>query len=337
MIPASATRRLLPAVLLLSAAVLLLLLPSCASMRKDAAADRIYRMAMLSPGGATPTLAVLKQRLAEQGYAEGRNLTIETYYADGQLQRLPELAAEAARSNPDVIFVASGIGALAAAKATSTIPIVFAGVFDPRTVGIVSDLDRPGGNVTGTVMDIAGTNLPAEWVALLRQATPGVDHIAVLASQGPLTENWLLDVRGAAREAGVKLDVRTVGDAASLDASLKAIADSPARGLIVLPDPFFTPNREKLARFAAGQRLPSMYFFKVFADAGGLMSYGASQEESYRGAADYVARILRGEKPGEMPVVRPQRAELVVNRKAAKGMGIMIPDALLKRADKVID
>jgi len=239
-------------------------------------------------------------------------------------------------SKPDVIFSGATISTLAVKKATTTVPIVFAGLFDPVATGVVSDLARPGGNVTGASMDVAEIDVFGRWVELLAEAKPGLGHVAVLANPGPLTEGQLRQVHAAARNAKVKVDVLKAGDPASLDAALAAIGTSGAQGMIVMPDPFFTPNREKLARFAAGQRIPSMYFFKIFADAGGMMSYGASQEDAYRRGAEYMVRIFQGAKPGDIPVYRPTRAELVINTRAAKGMGIMIPEPLLKRATRVV-
>ena len=313
--------------------LLSLVLSACTALQPPA--DRVHRVTFATPIGSTPVVDVIKTRLAELGLVEGRNLVFQTQFGSGDTERFQRQVAEAAQ-NSDVILTGTGIGTLAAMKATSTVPIVFGGVFDPRGAGIVKDLDRPGGNVTGAAMDVR-ENVYAQWVALLREASPGLDHVAVLTNQGPLRESHVRQVSAAAKAMNVKVDVHDAGNAAALDKALASIAASGARGLIVLPDPFFTPNREKLARFAAERRLPAMFFFKSFAEAGGLMSYGASQEESYRKGAEYAVRILRGEKAGDIPVYRPARAELVINAKTAKGMGLTLPPAMLRRADKVIE
>ena len=321
--------------MLVRAWILLLSLALSACTALQPPPDRVHRVTFVTPIGATPVVDLVKARLAELGLVEGRNLVFQAHFGGGDTERFQRQVAEAVKTS-DVIMTGTGIGTLTAMKATSTVPIVFAGVFDPRGAGIVRDLDRPGGNVTGAAMDVR-ESVHEQWVALLREASPGLDHVAVLTNQGPLRESHVRQVSAAAKAMNVKLDVHDAGNAAALDKALASIAASGARGLIVLPDPFFTPNREKLARFSAERRLPAMFFFKSFADAGGLMAYGASQEESYRKGAEYAARILRGEKPGDIPVYRPPRAELVINAKTAKGMGLTIPPAMLRRADKVIE
>lgn len=310
-----------------------LALSACGALQPQA--DRVHRVTFVSPIGSTPVVDVIKARLAELGFVEGRNLVFQAHFGGGDSERFQGQVAQAVK-NSDVIMTGTGIGTLAVMKATSTVPIVFAGVFEPRGAGIVTDPDRPGGNVTGAAMDLR-ESIHTQWVALLREASPQVRHIAVLTNQGPLRESHVQQITAAARAANVRADIIDAGSGAALDKAFASIAQSGAGGMIVLPDPFFTPNREKLARFAAERRLPAMYFFKSFAEAGGLMSYGGSQEESYRKGAEYVARILRGEKPGDIPVYHPARAELIINAKTAKGMGLMIPPAMLRRADKVIE
>jgi putative tryptophan/tyrosine transport system substrate-binding protein len=222
--------------------------------------------------------------------------------------------------------------------ATSTVPIVFASVFDPVGAGLVTSLARPGANITGASIGVGGAGLAGKWVELLKEAVPGISQAAVLANlSNPASATSVREAEAAGRALAVKLLVHDTGTAEALDRALAAIAASAAQGLIVTNDPFFTPNRDKLVQFAAARRLPAIYFFHLFAEAGGLMAYGASLIDSYRKAAVYTARILKGAKPADLPVQQPTHFEMVINLKAARTIGLALPSRLLLRADQVIE
>jgi putative tryptophan/tyrosine transport system substrate-binding protein len=300
-------------------------------------APKVYRIGFVTTTSPGTAIDPLRQGLREAGYIEGKNLIIEARFASGRQELLPELVADVIRQKVDVLVVHSTRTALAAKQATSTIPIVFASVFDPVASGIVSSLARPGGNITGAAMGVGG-GFGGKWVELLKEAVPGMSHAAVLWNSANQSSAQSAEaIRAAGRTLGVKLDLFDAGNAASLDKALSAIAASRAEGVIIAPDPLFNANRTKLVRFAASRRLPTMYFFKSFAEAGGLMAYGANNAESIRAAAKYVDKILKGAKPADLPVDQPSRFELVINLRTAKALGLKIPRSLLVRADQVIE
>jgi putative ABC transport system substrate-binding protein len=303
-------------------------------------APRRYRIGVVSPISANPnpTVDALRQGLRDLGYVEGQSVILETRFAEGRTERLPELVAETLRLNIDVLVVGSTLGAVAAKRATTIVPIVFAGLYDPVATGIVASLARPGGNITGPSMGIGGSGFAGKWVELLKEAAPGVSQVGVLVNMAsPLSPPLVQEIQAAARTLNVKLDVLDVGNATDLDRALAAIGASGAQGIIVTIDPLFVANRVKLIQFAAGRRLPAAYFTRLFADAGGLVAYGASLEDSWRRAATYVDKILKGAKPAELPIGQPTRFELVINLKTAKALGLAIPQSLLQRADQVIE
>jgi putative ABC transport system substrate-binding protein len=272
------------------------------------------------------------------GYVEGKNVIVEARFAQGRSERLPELIAEVLRLRIDALVAGSGLGALAAKRATKTVPIVFAGVSDPVALGIVASLARPGGNITGATFGIGGTDFGGKWVELLKGAIPDVSHVAVLWNSTSLSTAALLPgIQSAARTLNVKLDLLDAGNRTKLDRAFAAIGASGARGIIATPDPFFNVNRARLIQFAARTRLPAVYYSSFYAEAGGLMAYGSSLEDSYRRAATYVDKILKGAKPGDLPIEQPTKFELVINLKTAKALGITIPQSVLLRADRVIE
>ena len=302
-------------------------------------AGRVYRIGIISPTSLFPEHPshAFRQALRELGYVEGQNVIIEQRFAEGQAERFPELLAEAIRLKVDVLVVGSTPGVLAAKRATATVPIVFAGVPDPVAQGVVASLARPGRNITGISMAI-GEGFAAKWVELLKEAAPSVSHLAVLwNSTNPAAATFVKEVQAAARVLNVKLDLVAVGNVTQLDSAFAAITASPARDVIVTADPFFYTNRIRLVQFAASRRLPAAYFVRDFVDAGGLMAYGPSLAESYRRAATDVDKILKGAKPGDLPVEQPTKLELVINLKTAKALGLTIPPSLLLRADQVIE
>lgn len=299
---------------------------------------KVYRIGFVGSTSSMSTFEAFRQGLREAGYVEGKNVIIEARFAEGRQGRLPELVAEVLRLKIDVLVCGSTNTVLAAKKATTTVPIVFASVFDPVQSGIVTSLPRPGGNVTGTALGVGGSDFAGKWVEVLREASPQVSRVAVLYNAAnPASSRSVNEIHPAARTLNVKLDIYDARNVASLDASLTAIETSGAQGVIVTNDPLFTANRVKLVRFAADKRLPAIYFFRAFAEVGGLLTYGPSFEESYRKAATYVDKILKGAKPADLPVEQSTRFELIINLRAAKAIGLLVPQSLLVRADQIIE
>jgi putative ABC transport system substrate-binding protein len=321
----------------LAAAVLLFTGPVAAPAQQT---PRVYRIGFVSPTSSGPASDAFRQGLRDAGYVEGENVVIEARFAEGHQERLPELVREVLRLKVDVLVAAAGSAALAAKQTTTTVPIVFAGVSDPVALGLVASLARPGGNITGATAGVDG-RIAGKLPGLLKDTVPHVSHVAVLWNSK--STNWssakesVKEIDAAARARTMKLDWFDAADAAELDRAFAAIATSRAQGIIVIADPFFFVNRVKLVRFAASKRLPAAYFFKAFADAGGLMSYGPSLEESFRRAARYVDKILKGAKPADLPIEQSTTFELAINLKTARTLGLTIPQSMLHRANHVID
>jgi ABC-type uncharacterized transport system substrate-binding protein len=279
------------------------------------------------------------QGLRDLGYIEGRNLVIEYRDAEGKYERLPALAAELVALKVDVIVVPVGTPTVLAAKrATSTLPIVFAAIADPVASGLVTSLARPGGNVTG--LSILGPDLVGKCLELLTQAVPGVSRVAVLWQPGAVGErtekDMLKEADVAARALGVRLQFVEARGPADLDRAFSDMTRARAGALTALPSAMFFSERRRLVDLAAKNRLPAVYSAREFADAGGLMSYGANVADLFRRAATYVDKILKGTKPGDLPVEQPTKFELVINLKPAKALGLTIPPSLLGRADEII-
>jgi len=322
----------------LAAAMLLLVVSVYAESQQPARVYRVGFLTLLAASPEPPTLRAFKQGLKDLGYEDGKNVVIDARFAAGREGRLPELVAEILAAKPDVFVAGSDLGALAAKKANSTIPIVFAGVSDPVDKGIVASLSRPEGNITGITVGIGGSGLGGKWVQVLREAIPGISRIAVLQNPAsPIGAPYVREVQAAAHTLNVKIDVFDAATAETLDRTLATIRASGVQGVIVVNDPLFVANRAKVIEFAAAARLPAMYFFKIFADDGGLMAYGPSLEDSYRCAAFYVDKILKGAQPVDLPIELPTRFELTVNRRAANALGLALPQALLLRADHLIE
>jgi putative ABC transport system substrate-binding protein len=312
----------------------LLLVAACNCIYAQSA-PKIHRVGFVASTAAA--FEPFRQGLRETGYIEGKNVVLEARFASARQERLSDLVAEVLRRDVAVLVVVSTRTALAAKSATSTVPIVFASVFDPLASGLVTSLARPGGNVTGTAMSVGG-DFGGKWLELLKGAVPAMSRTAVLWN--PANESSTQStqaIRAAARALGIHVELFAAGDAATLDDALSAIAASHVQGLIIAPDPYFNASRTKLVRFAAKRRLPAVYFFKSFAEAGGLMSYGANNAESIRSAAKYVDRILNGAKPSDLPVDQPTRFDLVINLRTAKALGLKMPQALIVRADELIE
>ncbi|HET7343180.1 MAG TPA: ABC transporter substrate-binding protein, partial [Methylomirabilota bacterium] len=288
----------------------------------------VHRIGFVASGMSGPSFAAFRQGLRDAGYVEGKDVVIEARFADGRFGRLPGLIADVVRLNVDVLVVGSTPAALAAKRATTSVPIVFAGLFDPVEAGVVPNLARPGGNITGSAIGISGSGFAGKWLELLKEVAPRISRVAVLwNSQNPASTASVRELEAAARTFNVTFETFDAGNATTLDRALAAIAASGAHALVVTNDPFFTPNHARLVRFAATRRVPAVYYFRVFADAGGLMTYGASVEESHRRAAAYVDRILKGTKPGDLPIEQPTRFELVVNLRTATSLGLTVPQA----------
>ena len=279
------------------------------------------------------------QGLRDLGYVEGRNFVIEYRDAEGKPGRLPTLAAELVALKVDVLVTGGGTpSALAAKQATGTIPIVFTSAPAPVADGLVASLARPGGNVTGSsnlTPDLVGKCLEQ-----LKQAVPGVVQVALLWEPGAMDEHTEADMRKGAEVAARSLGVRTrlveVRDPADLGKAFSDITRAHAGAVAVLPSAMFFSERRRLGELAAKSRLPTVYPQREFVDAGGLMSYGPSLAELFRGAASYVDKILKGAKPRDLPVQQPTKFELVINLKTAKALGLAVPPSLLGRADEVI-
>jgi putative ABC transport system substrate-binding protein len=300
-------------------------------------AEKIHRIGFVSSTSPGPRNEAFLQGLRDLGYVEGRNVQVELRFAEGRPDRFPELIDELIRLKIDVLLVGATVGARAAKKATTTIPIVFAGSSDPVAGGIVANLARPEGNVTGT-STAYGDGFAGKWLELLKEAVPGASHFAALwSSSNAAAAMFVKELQAAAQLSKARLDMHHATNSAELDVALAAIATSGAQGLVVTPSPFAASNQDKLVQFAASNRLPAIYFVEDFADAGGLMSYGPSITDAYRRAAAYVDRILKGAKPGDLPVEQPTKFDLVVNLKTARTLGHRIPGPILLRAYRVIE
>src|SRR5262244_651812 len=304
-------------------------------------AAKVARIGYLSPSlASSPRLReAFLQGLHDLGYVEGRNVVIEYRDAEGKLERLPTLAAELAALKVNVIVAAAGtLAGLAAKQATRTLPIVFIAVGNPVTSGLVPSLARPGGNVTG--LSALTPELVSKWLELLKQAVPGVSRVAVLwqpGGMGDTDREALKEADVAARALGVRLQFVEARIPADIDRAFSEMTRAHAGALTVVSTPMFGTERRRLVDLAARNRLPTMFSFRRFVDAGGLMSYGPNLTDLSRRAATYVDRILKGPKPGDLPVEQPTKFELVINLKTAKALGLTIPPSLLARADQVIE
>jgi len=296
---------------------------------------RIGVLATGTPSSMEEVLDPFRQRLHELGYVEGKNIVFEYRWGEGNIDRLPVLAAELVRLKIDVIFVNSTPPAMAAKGATTTIPIVVTGLSDPVATGLVSSLARPGGNITGiTVMneELAGKRLE-----LLKETTPKVSRVAVLwNSNNPGAALNFKQTQAAAQELGLQLQSLDVQSVSDLEVSFKSAIKSGAHALDVLRTQPIVTQLRRIADFAVKNRLPSIHDRSDFVEAGGLMSYGANIADASRRAAVYVDKILKGTKPADLPVERQMKFELVINLKTAKQIGVTIPQRVLTRADKVI-
>jgi putative tryptophan/tyrosine transport system substrate-binding protein len=294
-------------------------------------------LSIRSPDDSKFAIDAFGRGLKEAGYAVGRNVAIEYRWANSDPDRLPELVADLVRRPVDVIAVlGSTVGALAAKVATTEIPIVFVNGADPVKLGLVASLNRPGGNLTGVTF--ITTELGAKRLELLHEMVPKADVIAVLLNPDrPGIEIQEGDARMAARAIGKQVQIFFADSGSKLDSAFATFDQQGVRALLVGTDPFFTSQRFRLAALAARHRIPAIYTLREYAEAGGLMSYGASLTDAFRQTGAYVGRILSGTKPFDLPIVRPTKLELVINLKTARALGLEIPPTLLARADEVIE
>ena len=293
----------------------------------------------LSPRTATDTVglaAAFRQALNEVGFVDGRNVAIEYRWAANQADQLPALAAELVGRPASVIAAFGTVGALAAKAATTTIPIVFMTGDDPLKTGIVASLARPGGNITGVTF--VSATLGAKRLQLLRSLAAKTELIAMLVDPAsPESVNQASDVADAARALGQQLAVLHAGTANEIDLAFASLAQRRAEALLISSSPTFLTRRDQLITLETRHKVPTMYAHREYTMAGGLISYGANLWDSYRQAGFYVGRILRGDKPADLPVVQPTKFELVINLKTAKALGLKLPPSLLALADEVIE
>jgi ABC-type uncharacterized transport system substrate-binding protein len=296
---------------------------------------------VLSPQSAvaaTRNIEALRAGLRELGYIEGRNIWLEFYYADGDLARLPALAAEFVVRKTDIIIAGSAPAILAAHEATQTIPILMNTLPDPVALGVVKSFARPGGNITGIWTAGGADALTSKRIALLKEVVPGFSRLGVVIASDDPTDAIILKLLPATTRAlGVTYEVFEVGTPTELEAAFLQASRDGLQGLFISQNPFFSARRVEVAALAARTRLPAIYGFREHAEAGGLMSYGSSLPNAYKQIARLVDKVLKGESPAEIPVEQADKFELVINNKTAKALGLKIPESFLVRADEVIE
>jgi putative ABC transport system substrate-binding protein len=300
---------------------------------------KVRRIGLLSSFSSSDTALwyqAFRLGLRDLGWVEGKNLIIEYRYAEGRRDRLPDLAADLVRLKVDAIVASVVSDAMAAQKATRAIPIVMAAPSDPVAFGLVENLARPGGNVTG--LSQMGSELAGKRLELLKEMVPKLSRVAVLWNpQGVVSPFAWKEIQLPARQLGIQLHSLEVRSPSEFDKALEDATRARAGALFIMPDPVIVTNLKRIADFAAKNRLPSIFQLSEFADAGGLVAYGPDLADMYRRAAAYVDKILKGAKPGDLPVEQPTKFELVLNLKTAKAIGITIPQSILLRADRVIE
>jgi putative ABC transport system substrate-binding protein len=280
---------------------------------------------------------ITKQRLDELGYTEGKNLIFDFRSAEGKPERLPQLAADLVKTNPDVIIAGFGtLAAKAVQSATATVPVVFTSVGDPIGAGIVKSLNRPGANMTGLGSQTA--EISGKRLQILGELAPGIRTIAVVMNpDNPFTAVALPELKSAADARGQRLEICEVATADQLPTSLEAAVKAGATGLTVLETPVLLGLRRQIVDLAAKLKLFAIYTNRDFVSAGGLLSYGTDRRQQYRRAAELVDKILKGEKPADIPIEQPTKFELVINLKTANALGLKVPSTLLAVADEVIE
>ena len=312
------------------------ILPVYISSAEAQQLEKIWRIGFLlagSPSSSSDQVAAFRQGLRQVGYEEGKNVTIDFRYAEGKFERLPELAVELVRLKVDVIVSPGNQPSQAAKRATTTIPIVFPGVGDPVGWGLVDSLARPGGNITGFTN--FSPELSGKRVELLKESFPKISRAAVLRdpSQPPQSFN---ETETASRSVGIKVQSLEIRNAADVETAFSAMSKNRTEALITLPQPALSIHRRRIVDFTAKSRLPSVHSDRLWAEAGGLISYGPDNIDLHRRAGIYVDKILKGAKPADLPVEQPTKFEFIVNLKTARQIGLTIPPNVLARADRVI-
>jgi putative ABC transport system substrate-binding protein len=282
-----------------------------------------------------PFINAFRRGLKEMGLVDGQNVTIQ-YLPEGEPERLPEFAADLVRRRVSVIFTGNNVGALAAKAATSDIPIVFVVGLDPVVMGLVSSINRPGGNATGVSFRVSA--LEPKRFELLRNLLPQMSSVGALVNpDNPNAPNHVRDLKATAAPTGLQLLILEARTVADFDVAFATLVQKRAGALLVTSDPLFNRQRRRLVELAARNAIPAMYPWRDFVDAGGLMSYGNSLSDAYRQGGIYAGRILKGDKPADLPVWQPTKFEFVINLKTAKTLGLEIPPALLTFADEVVE
>jgi putative ABC transport system substrate-binding protein len=309
-----------------------------ATLAAEAQARKMWRIGYLDQGSADgnkPYVEAFQQGLRDLGWVEGKNIAIEARFAEGKADRLPALAAELVRLKVDLIATSSTPAALAAKQATTTIPIVIGFAADPVGSGIVRSLARPGGNITGWTHQ--GLELHGKYLGLLKEAVPEATRFGILWNPAnPVHRSSMKIMEAAAQRLKVELYFVGVQHPKEIESAFSAVAGKRAEALVVYPDGLFLDQKALIVTLAARRRLPAMYGIREYVEAGGLMAYGTNLSQMYRLGAFFVDKILKGAKPGDLPVEQPTKFELVINLKTAKALGLTIPPSVLGRADEVI-
>ena len=315
-----------------------LTLPTLAAKAQETAKKAHVGVLLLTPraGAGGTSVEALRGGLRELGYVEGQNLLLEIRSAEGRPDRLPGLAAEILSTRPDVLVTAGSEAILTLKRATDVIPIIMATVMDPVALGITPNLAKPGGNLTG--LAILSLELTSKRLQLLKEAFPRLSRVAVLWNpDNPGNALVLKEVETAAHALGLSWKGFAVQRPDKLVGAFEAVVGAQCNGILAIEDSVLFSHLSRIVESAARSRLPAMYAFRQFADAGGLMSYGPNTPDSFRRAAVYVDKILKGAKPGDLPIEQPTKFELVINLKTAKALGLTIPQSLLIRADQIIE
>jgi putative ABC transport system substrate-binding protein len=328
------TRTLIAVLILLPA---LLAAPLAVEAQQSTRVRRIGFLSAATSSVSSPALDAFRQGLRELGWVEGQNIVVDYRFAEGRSDRLPDLAAELVQLKVDIIVAEATQGVAAAKNATETIPIVMiSGSADPVGLGFIASLARPGGHVTGLSYSV-GPEIVGKEMELLKEVVPKVRRVAILSNPASSIQPlFIREVSGATRSLGVQLQLLEVRGPNEFEGAFAAMAKERVGALLVVADADFIFRRTWLAALAARSRLPAAYGARVHVEAGGLMSYGPSVRDLFRRSATFVDKILKGAKPGDLPVEQPTKFELVVNLKTAKTLGLTIPQALLQRADEVI-
>jgi putative ABC transport system substrate-binding protein len=307
-----------------------LLLAGCGSQE---ATKRIGFLEAGSESANRHFLDSFRKGLRQLGYDEGRNVVLDVRWAEGRAERFPEMLSELMKSKPDVLVVASSLGAVAAHKVVTKVPVVFVGVSDPVALGIVGNLAHPGGNMTG-LSRVFGEGLLGKALEALLEIVPGATRIAILYNPDGAVEPRVAEAQAAMRSLGLAPILVEMRDAVALDEGFSAMRAQHADAMLVVTDPLTLRHRDAIVKGAAGKRIPTVYEFAEFARAGGLVAYSASIPALFERAAIYVDKILKGVPPGDLPVEQPTKFELVVNERAARDLGLAVPQSLLLRADE---